>query len=76
MGQGGFGKKKTDAGREMFIREMGSTGSSSTGALVATGSLQPSIAAPMLSTAPADLQRSLEFQSSILVVDLENEVRV
>jgi hypothetical protein len=32
--------------------------------------------APMLSTAPADLQRSLEFQSSILVVDLENEVRV
>jgi hypothetical protein len=33
-------------------------------------------AAPMLSPTPAELQRSLEFQSSILVVDLENEVRV
>jgi hypothetical protein len=31
-----------------------------------------SIAAPVLSTAPAELQRSLEFQSSILVLDLEN----
>jgi hypothetical protein len=29
-----------------------------------------------LSTAPAKLQRSVEFQSSILVVDLENEVIV
>jgi hypothetical protein len=29
-----------------------------------------------LSTPPAVLQRSVEFQSSILVVDLENEVRV
>jgi len=33
-------EKKTDAGREMFIHETGSTGSSSTGALVAAGSLQ------------------------------------
>ncbi len=41
LGQGGFGKKKTDASREMIICEMGSTGSSSTGALVAVNSLQP-----------------------------------
>jgi hypothetical protein len=34
-------EKKPDAGREMFIRETGSTGSSSTGALVAINSLQP-----------------------------------
>ncbi len=41
LGQGGSRKKKTDAGREMIIRETGSTGSSSTGALVAVNSLQP-----------------------------------
>jgi len=43
LGQGGSGKKKTDAGREMFIHETGSRGSSSTGALVAAGSLQASV---------------------------------
>jgi hypothetical protein len=43
LGQGGSGKKKPDAGREMFIRETGSTGSSSIGALVAVNSLQPPI---------------------------------
>ncbi len=33
------GKKETNAGKEMIIRETGSTGSSSTGALVAVNSL-------------------------------------
>jgi hypothetical protein len=41
FGAGRIREKKNDAGREMFIREMGSRGSSSTGALVAAGSLQP-----------------------------------
>jgi len=41
FGAGRIREKKTDAGGEMFIHETGSTGSSSTGALVAAGSLQP-----------------------------------
>jgi hypothetical protein len=41
FGAGRIREKKTDASREMFIRETGSMGSSSTGALVAAGSLQP-----------------------------------
>jgi hypothetical protein len=32
--------------------------------------------APMFSIAPTQLKRSLEFQSSTLVMDLEDEVRV
>jgi hypothetical protein len=51
LGQGGSGKKKTDAGMEMIICETGSTGSSSIGALVAVNSLQPGISITKLEAA-------------------------